>query len=157
MRGAAVKAVLLILVISGSVFAAATDGDHWQGIYAFDEESLGTRTSNWFRLEVKEIDGKLIGIYSEGINGQATRRFQLSVKTMATKAQFYYDRWLPRVDGVKETCTESEFTSGDLMFELEERPRHCANVLVTNWHKINLADRTETGSGEEVFFKRVFE
>jgi hypothetical protein len=116
---AAVKVGLLILLIGGVAFGAAVqDNDRWQGIYTFDEESLDTRTSYWFHLEVKEVDGKLIGIYSEGINGRTTRRFQLSVKAMSTRAEFYYDRWLPRVEGVNEACTESEFSRGDLMFEL---------------------------------------
>jgi len=147
----------LILMMGGSICAAATDEDHWQGIYTFDEESLDTRTSYWFRLEVTEINGKLIGIYSEGINGQATRRFQLSVKAMTTKAQFYYDRRLPRVEGIKEPGTDSEFASGDLMFELEEQPRHCKTELITVWHKINLAARTETGSEGQSFFRRAYE
>jgi hypothetical protein len=154
---AAVMAILLILMMGGSICAAATDEDHWQGIYTFDEESLDTRRSYWFRLEVKEIDGKLIGIYSEGLNGEATRRFQLSVKTMATKAQFYYDRSMPRVEGSGEPRTNSEFESGDLMFELEEQPRHCKTELITVWHKINLAARTETGAEEQIFFRRAFE
>jgi hypothetical protein len=157
-RGFAVSVMFLVLLVGGAGFsAAAQDNDHWQGIYTFEEEELQARTSSWFRLEVKEVDGKLIGMYSEGVNGQATRRFQLSVKTMAIKAQFYFDHWLPRVQGINEPVMESEFSSGDLMFELEEQPRHCKTELITVWHKINLAARTETGIGEQVFFKRAFE
>jgi len=81
----------------------------------------------------------------------------LSVKTMATKAQFYYDRSMPRVEGSSEPRTNSEFKSGDLMFELEEQPRHCKTELVTVWHKINLAARTETGAEDQIFFRRAFE
>src|SRR5215813_6738673 len=147
LRGAAMAAAAMILFV-GIALGAAPDAEHWQGVYTFDEEDLGSRTSYWFHLDVKDVDGKLVGIYSEGINGQATRRFQLSVKVMAIKAQFYYDRCLPRVEGIKKACTDSEFSNGDLMFELEEQPRHCKTELITVWHKINLAARTETGADE---------
>lgn len=156
LRGAAIAAAAFIL-FSSLANGAAPDAEHWLGTYTFDEESLDTRTSYWFRLEVTEIDGKLIGIYSEGVNGQATRRFQLSVKAMTTKAQFYYDRRLPRVEGINEPDTDREFASGDLMFELEEQPRHCKTELMTVWHKVNLAARTETGSEGQSFFRRAYE
>jgi hypothetical protein len=155
-----IKTILFILLVAIFAGVAAAQSERWTGIYTFDEESLdagSARTSYWFRLEVKEVDGKLVGIYSEGVNGQAVRRFQLAVKTEGNKVAFYYDRGLPRVEGVNETCTESEFGSGELMFEFEEVPRHCKTEILTIWHKINLARQTEAAeSGDEVlFFKRI--
>ncbi|MGH9819770.1 MAG: hypothetical protein ACRD43_06340 [Pyrinomonadaceae bacterium] len=155
-------ALLLALTICFLAGVAAAQEDRWAGLYTFDEESTepsGERTSNWFHLDVQEIDGKLVGFFSEGINGQAVRRFQLSIKPMGMEAGFYYDHSLRRVETTGETNVDTEFKSGELLFVLEEQPRHCKTEIVTIWRKINLASRTETGDIRDglVFFRKVGE
>ena len=140
---------------------SAKDSD-WIGIYTFNEESWDEtreRTSYWFRLEVKESDGKLVGIYSDGINGTAARRFQFTVRTEDKKARFFFERSLPRVEGLEERCAESEFTGGELLFEFEESIVDGEPVIYTHWQKMNLAVRTETGGAygrKSVFFRKVY-
>jgi len=140
--------------------ASARDAD-WVGIYTFYEESWDQtreRTSYWFRLEVKESGGKLVGIYADGINGTTTRRFEVAVKTAGKKARFYFERSLPRVEGSEERCAESEFTSGELLFEFTESTADGEPVIYTTWQKMNLAVRTESGAygRESVFFRKVY-
>lgn len=141
------------------VGVAAGQNDHWYGLYTFNEESIEPgreRTSNWVRLEVNEGDGNAFAILSKGVNGRTVSRLRLTVKTEGERALFFYDRVLPRVEGSKGVDTDREFVRGDLMFEFEERPRHCGTVIVTTWRKLDLAAQTETGGSDEGFFTRVF-
>jgi hypothetical protein len=154
------KYFLLICLLLFPALAAAAKNSDWVGIYTFDEESWDEtreRTSYWFRLEVEETDGKLTAVYSDGVNGTLTRRFKLSVKAEDKKARFYFARSLARVDGAEETCTESEFAGGALLFEFEQSTVDGKPVIYTIWQKMNLAVRTESGgiSGEKnVFFRK---
>jgi hypothetical protein len=151
--------ILTLLLLAN--FVSAKDSD-WVGIYTFDEESwdeTGERTSYWFRLEIKESDGRLDGIYSDGINGATTQRFEVSVKTEGKKARIFYEKWLPRVEGTEESCAESEFTGGELLFEFEEAVIDGEPAIYTIWQKMNLAVRTETGGAygrKSIFFRKIY-
>src|SRR5215204_639316 len=132
------KCFLLICLLLFSALPAFAEDSDWIGIYTFDEESWDetrVRTSYWFRLEVKETDGKLVGIYSDGINGAVSQRFEVSIKT------------------------ESEFTGGELLFEMEQSTADGELVIYTIWRKMNLAVRTETGGAygrKSVFFRKIY-
>ena len=156
------KCFLLLLILLFPAYPALAKDSDWVGIYTFDEESWDEtreRTSYWFRLEVKESGGGLVGIYSDGINGEATQRFQLTVKAEDRSARFFFERPLPRAEGASEKYAESEFTGGELLFELEESNADGAPVIYTHWQKMNLAVRTETGGidgRKNVFFRKVY-
>jgi len=160
MRRFTIKAFLVFAAII-SAGISSTMAKDWTGIYAFEEEVANpgdSKGSNWFRLEVKEVDdGKLVATYSDGIDKRTTRRFQLKVVGWETRAEFYFDQCLPLVPGKNQRCTAAGFKSGDLMFELEEVPRHCEFALYTVWKKINLAKQFESEEKElrSDFFRKV--
>ncbi|SRR5215204_902171 len=156
------KCFLLICLLLFSALPAFAEDSDWIGIYTFDEESWDetrVRTSYWFRLEVKETDGKLVGIYSDGINGAVSQRFEVSIKTEGEKARVFFARPLARVESAEEKCTESEFTGGELLFEMEQSTADGEPVIYTIWRKMNLAVRTETGGAygrKSVFFRKIY-
>jgi len=132
---------------------------NWKGIYTFDEESEdmdGKWSSRWFRLEVKEINGKLAGIYSDGENTKTYQNFSLTVVVLKDTAAFYFDKDLitvnlPGSDG-------GEFQKGELVFKLKSSfDKNKKPIMETIWGKINLGARSETGgfSEENIFFRRV--
>jgi hypothetical protein len=154
------KCFLMICVLFFTVNAALAEKPDWVGVYTFDEESRDetrVRTSYWFRLEVKKSGGKLVGDYSEGVDGKTTRRFQASVKTEGKKARFYFEKRLPAIEGIDEIYGESEFAGGELLFELEKSTAGGKAVIQTIWHRMNPAARTETGAAgaKNVFFRKV--
>lgn len=152
----------MIALLVLTAFAASAKDSDWVGIYTFDEESWDEsreRISYWFRIEIRETDAGLAGVYAEGINGEATRRFEISVKTTDDNARIFFERSLPRVEGAAETCSESEFLTGDLLFEFDATTIRDEPAVYTVWRKMNLAVRTETGGagGEpNVFFRKSY-
>ena len=155
------KYFLLIFLLILPAFAVFAKDSDWIGLYSFHEESRDEtreRTSSWFRLEIEEAEGKLAGIYSDGINGEVSRRFAVSVKTDGKKAQIFFERALPR-DDAPETCSESEFVNGDLLFEFEATTIDGEPAVYTSWQKMNLAARTESGGADgknRVFFRKYY-
>ena len=156
------KLFLLILLLILPAFAAAGKDSDWVGLYTFDEESWDEtreRTSYWFRLEIKESDGKLSGIYSDGIDGAVAQRLEVSVKPAGKRARIFFARSLPLAEGGEETGTESEFVNGDLLFEFEETRIDGEPAIYTTWRKMNLAVRSETGGAygkKSVFFRKYY-
>lgn len=155
------KYFLLILLLILPALPAAAKNSDWVGLYTFNEESWDEtreRTSYWFRLDIKEADGKLAGIYSDGINGDVSRRFEVTVETDGKKAQIFFERVLARVEDAPESCAESEFANGDLLFEFEATAIEGEPAIYTTWRKMNLAVRTETGAygKRSVFFRKYY-
>ena len=156
------KYFLLILLLILPAFAATAKDSDWVGLYTFHEESWDEtreRTSYWFRLEINKSEGRLVGIYSDGINGNVSQRFAVTVQTAEKQAQIFFERALPRVEGEPETCLESEFASGDLLFEFEATTIDGEPAVYTSWRKMNLAARTETGGAygkKSVFFRKYY-
>jgi hypothetical protein len=153
------KLFLLVLLLSFFAASAVAQTSRWSGNYSYHEEDLDldwSRTSYWFQLFVKESKDKLTGIYSEGINGEAKKRFRLSVKIKNKKARFYYENCLPQTENAAAPCLDDKFSKGDLMFELEEATETGKPVIYTIWRKINLAAQTETGKpgGRIIFFRK---
>ena len=154
------KIILLIFTMVFFVNIVSAKNSDWVGIYTFDEESWDenrVRTSTWFRLEIKDEKGKLVGIYSDGVNGKTSRRFQIKVKANETTAKIYYQHWLQRIAGVNGTSTDSEFVSGDLLFEFEKVMEKGKPIIYTIWRKMNLAKQTESQKigNRIIFFRKV--
>jgi hypothetical protein len=155
------KCFLLILTLLLLANSAAAQNSDWTGVYTFDEESWDetrARTSYWFRLEIKKAAGRLVGIYSDGVNGRVARRFRFAVKTEDRRARFFFERPLPLVEGAEDFFDDRRFVRGELLFEFEESTANGKPVIYTIWRKMNLAARTETGSSapKSVFFRKAF-
>lgn len=153
------KTFFLTILLTLWVGGAAAQNSKWAGNYSYNEEDLDldwSRTSYWFQLFVTQSGGKLRGIYAEGINGAARRRFRARVTTKGNKASVYYDGCLPLTESAKEPCTETKFTKGERLFEFEEKMENGQAVIYTIWRKMNLAVRTETGKpgNKIIFFKK---
>lgn len=131
----------------------------WKGIYTFDEESKdmdGKWSSRWFRLEVLESDGKLVGIYSDGEDSRTYQKFSLKVVSEKETASFYFDKDLTTEN--LPCSEEGEFRTGDLVFKLKSGfDKNKKPIVETFWGKINLASRSETGGLREgnIFFRKV--
>jgi hypothetical protein len=152
---------LIVLITAMTIVGVSSvSGRDWSGVYTHDEESFeidGSRLSYWFRLEVLESGSSTTAILSNGINGKATRRIQLSAAVGPTRIRFYYDHCLPLTEGTTEPCTD-EFNTRDELFLIEEVPRHCQFSLETTWQKLNLSLQTESGGGTtSVFFKSILD
>lgn len=120
----------------------------WKGIYIFDEESRdeeGTWSNRWFRLVVKEENGKLQAVYTDGENSKTWKCFLLKVKIKRETANFYFEKNLD--------CS-SGFKKGELILKLKKKE---GNVFQTIWGKINLGAYSELGGLQEdgIFFKKV--
>lgn len=150
------KIILLILTMIFFVNLATAKNSDWVGIYLYSEESLDmdwSRTSYWFRLEIKDEKGKLVGIYSDGINGNATRHFQVKIKSDEKQAKIYYDHWLQQVEGVNQSAADSKFHGGQLLFEFEKATEKGKPIIYTIWRKMNLAKQTESQkTGSRIIF-----
>lgn len=137
--------LLVLLTVPKLNYAQNID---WKGIYVFDEESQdeeGNWSNRWFRLVVKEQNGKLQAVYSDGENSKTWKCFLLKVKTKKDTASFYFEKNLE--------CS-SGFKKGDFVFKLKKKE---GNKLETIWGKINLGAYSEIGGLQEdgVFFRKV--
>ena len=139
-------AITFLILLNLPIIIDAQSVD-WKGIYIFDEESRdeeGKWSSRWFRLVVKEENGKLQAVYSDGANSKTWKCFSLKVKVKKNTANFYFE---------KNLDCHSGFKKGDLVLKLKKKGK----IFQTIWGKINLGAYSELGGLQEdgVFFRKV--